>query len=258
MKNVFKVLKENPVIFDLLFLLVSIISVHLFYVLFVNPISVAELQVAISAGEVPARTFWLVIKDFEQELCLIFGVWCLLLLANRYQLKNQDNQLIALDFLSLEEAETNLQDIQKNVEEADQLDVHGYLLPGIKVFLNSIRVNPSLEQARQDVAEFYELTEETLDARLNLVNYILWAIPSIGFLGTVRGIGQALANVDEALSGNISGVALNLGIAFNSTFVAILISVFLTFVSMSLRGREADRLVRCKTYINESLSKRAS
>ena len=32
---------------------------------------------------------------------------------------------------------------------------------------------------------------ERLDSELSMVRYIAWAIPSIGFLGTVRGIGEA-------------------------------------------------------------------
>ena len=99
-----------------------------------------------------------------------------------------------------------------------------------------------------------DLEEQTLDARLQLVNFILWAIPSIGFLGTVRGIGQALADADQALAGDIASVALNLGIAFNSTFVALLLSITLTFIASSFKGRDIDRLVKCKRFINESLS----
>ena len=111
----------------------------------------------------------------------------------------------------------------------------------------------SVEDAKSVVFEFYDLREEILDSRLQLVNFVLWAIPSIGFLGTVRGIGQALADADQALSGNIAGVALNLGVAFNSTFVALLLSLILTFLSTSLRGRDYDRLVRSKQFISEAL-----
>ena len=53
--------------------------------------------------------------------------------------------------------------------------------------------------------------------------------------------------------GNIAGVALNLGVAFNSTFVALLLSLILTFLSTSLRGRDYDRLVRSKQFISEAL-----
>ena len=63
-----------------------------------------------------------------------------------------------------------------------------------------------------------------------MIRYIAWAIPSIGFLGTVRGIGQALGQAHQAVQGDIAGVTQALGVAFNSTFVALLISIVIMFL----------------------------
>ena len=35
-----------------------------------------------------------------------------------------------------------------------------------------------------------EAESDRLDSEMSMIRYIAWAIPSIGFLGTVRGIGQ--------------------------------------------------------------------
>src|SRR5262245_65359898 len=53
------------------------------------------------------------------------------------------------------------------------------------------------------------------------VRYTVWAIPAIGFVGTVRGIGAALQQAHQAVSGNINGVTEALGITFNATFTAL-------------------------------------
>ena len=68
-----------------------------------------------------------------------------------------------------------------------------------------------------------------------MIRYIAWAIPSIGFIGTVRGIGGALGKANQAVAGDISGVTQSLGVAFNSTFVALLISIVLMFVLHQLQ-----------------------
>ena len=60
-----------------------------------------------------------------------------------------------------------------------------------------------------------------------MVRYITWAIPSIGFIGTVRGIGDALGQAYKAVEGDISGVTVSLGVAFNSTFVALVLSIIM-------------------------------
>ena len=68
-----------------------------------------------------------------------------------------------------------------------------------------------------------------------MIRYIAWAIPSVGFIGTVRGIGEALGQAHKAVAGDISGVTQNLGVAFNSTFVALLISMVVMFFMHQLQ-----------------------
>jgi biopolymer transport protein ExbB/TolQ len=68
-----------------------------------------------------------------------------------------------------------------------------------------------------------------------MMRFIAWAIPSIGFLGTVRGIGQALGQAHKAVQGDIAGVTQSLGVAFNSTFVALLISIVVMFLMHRLQ-----------------------
>ena len=87
-----------------------------------------------------------------------------------------------------------------------------------------------------------EIAADHLDSSLSLVRYISWAIPAIGFIGTVRGIGEALAQADKAVQGDIAGVTQSLGVAFNSTFIALLISIFLMFLVHQLQLLQ-ERLV---------------
>ena len=83
---------------------------------------------------------------------------------------------------------------------------------------------------------------DRLESELTIVRYIAWAIPSIGFLGTVRGIGEALGQAHKAASGDIAGVTASLGVAFNSTFIALLVSILIMFLLYQLQLMQ-DRLV---------------
>jgi biopolymer transport protein ExbB/TolQ len=84
-----------------------------------------------------------------------------------------------------------------------------------------------------------------------MVRYITWAIPSIGFIGTVRGIGAALGRAHEAMAGDIAGVTGSLGVAFNSTFVALLISMVVMFFMHQLQLMQ-ERLVLDAYAISEN------
>jgi len=85
------------------------------------------------------------------------------------------------------------------------------------------------------------------------VRYITWAIPSIGFIGTVRGIGAALGQAHEAMQGNIAGVTSSLGVAFNSTFVALLISMVVMFFMHQLQLAQERIVLDSQAYCENKL-----
>lgn len=86
-----------------------------------------------------------------------------------------------------------------------------------------------------------------------MIRYIAWAIPSIGFLGTVRGIGQALGQANKAVQGDIAGVTQSLGIAFNSTFVALLISIVIMFLLHQLQLAQERIVLDTENYADNRL-----
>ena len=94
---------------------------------------------------------------------------------------------------------------------------------------------------------------ERLESELSMIRYISWAIPSIGFIGTVRGIGEALAQADKAVQGDIAGVTQSLGVAFNSTFIALLISIFLMFLVHQLQLLQERLVFDTENYTNDKL-----
>ena len=94
----------------------------------------------------------------------------------------------------------------------------------------------------QHRAPHLESEANRLESELSMIRYIAWAIPAIGFIGTVRGIGDALAQADKAVQGDIAGVTESLGVAFNSTLVALLLSILLMFLVHQLQSFQ-ERLV---------------
>ena len=86
-----------------------------------------------------------------------------------------------------------------------------------------------------------------------MIRYIAWAIPSIGFIGTVRGIGDALGKAHQAIEGNISGVTESLGVAFNSTLIALVISIVLVFFMHQLQLVQERFILNAEAYCEENL-----
>ena len=84
-----------------------------------------------------------------------------------------------------------------------------------------------------------------------LPRYISWAVPILGFIGTVLGISLAADGIrriigsDAGLSGlssDLSGAIAPLGIAFDTTLIALSLSVVLTLF-LSLVQRDEERVL---------------
>lgn len=245
--------KNIPVefVFQLFALIIAIIVVHAFYVSVVRPnaVEVIEEQNMMAAADpdfVRDRSVWVLIKDWEQESCFILMFWALAIMGYKSVRLNAERRLLEVDLVPVAEGMRILpEDTREFARQVQALpeDRQQMLLP--RALLSALR-RFSSTRSIQDVATsthtICESEAERLDSELSMIRYISWAIPSIGFIGTVRGIGEALAQADKAVQGDIAGVTQSLGVAFNSTFIALLISIFLMFLVHQLQLMQ-ERLV---------------
>jgi biopolymer transport protein ExbB/TolQ len=85
-----------------------------------------------------------------------------------------------------------------------------------------------------------------LDNSYSLIRFITWAIPILGFLGTVLGITQAIAGVTpEILERSLSSVTEGLSLAFDTTAVGLaltMVTMFLSFLTERLEQSVLERV----------------
>jgi biopolymer transport protein ExbB/TolQ len=102
-------------------------------------------------------------------------------------------------------------------------------------------------QTSERVVEIFTKRMNTLqnyvESSYNILRYITWAIPSVGFIGTVVGIGSALAHASLAME-NLDAVIHPLGVAFDTTLIALIESIFLMFFMYNMQHKE-------ETFLNE-------
>ena len=128
----------------------------------------------------------------------------------------------------------------------------------LKASIRRYRITSDVQNTSDAIQTSVDAVAMRLEADNTMLRYMIWAIPSIGFIGTVRGIGQALSQADQALAGDISEMTASLGIAFNSTFVALVISIFLMLLLHSLQRAQDRRLVDIQSYCEQFLLNRIS
>jgi biopolymer transport protein ExbB/TolQ len=130
----------------------------------------------------------------------------------------------------------------------------GRLLPECMLAaLHRFHATNSIQDAANAIKERADIAADQLDSSLSLVRYISWAIPAIGFIGTVRGIGLALAFAEDAIKGDITPVIAALGLAFNSTLVALLISMGLMYLLHVVQSRQESFVLETQTYSRDKL-----
>ena len=238
--------KKLPIefIYQLFSLIIAIILVHAIYVSIVRPNAVLALedqaiQLNANPDYVPERSAYVVIRDFEQETCLILMLWAMLLMGFKAVQTAKEKSVLQLDLIPLNQGTSILPEDTREYSRPIQAlpeEQLGYLLPRtLLTALHRFRSTRNIQDVSNTVRAICESESERLDSELSMIRYITWAIPSIGFLGTVRGIGQALGQAHKAIEGDITGVTQSLGVAFNSTFVALLISILIMFLLHQLQ-----------------------
>jgi len=118
----------------------------------------------------------------------------------------------------------------------------------------------SADQANSLLNSSLELFMHEIDLRYNMTRYITWLIPSIGFLGTVVGIMMALnyagdrANVESP--DMLYQVTERLGVAFATTFLALVQAAIVVFIQSLVQGGEEKTLNRAGQYCLDNLINR--
>ena len=205
-------------------LVVSIVVIHLAYIGYIQPEAKLVIEAARNAGQSAPRDLVVILKDYEQEICIILMFWGTFLILGKCGVILKERYLFNVDLF--EGGTGDKDDLASVLMSLEALPVKVRNAPLVRTLMASLR-RYLITSNVQDTSDAIESSVEALalkqETENSMIRYLIWAIPSIGFIGTVRGIGQALSMADQALAGDIAGMTESLGIAFNSTLVALLI-----------------------------------
>ncbi len=233
-------------------LLIAFIVVHAVYVAVIRPNADAfmaeeQAQTKIDSNYQPQRSYYVVLRDFEQETCFVLMLWAIAILGYKATGTRRQQKQLELDLVGLPDG------VAVTVESAEQTsalirrripdDAQDYLLSRVMLAaIDRFSATRNVQDVSSVVNTVCDEEAERAESELSIIRYIAWAIPSVGFIGTVRGIGDALGQAHRAVQGDISGVTQSLGVAFNSTFIALVISIVLMFLIHALQSTQ-ERLV---------------
>ncbi len=105
-----------------------------------------------------------------------------------------------------------------------------------------------------------ENDENQIASSYTLISTMVWAVPVLGFIGTVLGLSAAISTFTRtlaattdlnAIKSNLQGVTGGLATAFETTLVALVAALIIQLFLNTLHKRETDFLDECNDYCHQ-------
>lgn len=135
----------------------------------------------------------------------------------------------------------------------------GYFVSRLENTLDYVHRNQSAVGLEDEMKYLSDLDTERMSQGYSFTRLVVWAIPILGFLGTVVGITYAIGS----LGGNLADTASTLpkmieglSIAFDTTAIALVFSIILMFMQYLIEKQETSLLSDVDYQIHRELSGR--
>jgi len=256
----------HPAVFSLGALIVTVLLVQLIWATQIRPRAERILAEPVAAAGAAAagapvthnlRSVYVILKDYEQEIAVILGLWALALIGQQAVAVARNRALLAREYIELADGHVVLPDdaraYARPLESLARPEQEMLLPRALMVALNRFGATRSVQDSAEAVRAECENELDRLDAQLSMVRFTAWAIPAVGFVGTVRGIGRALQEAQGALHGDITGVTLGLGVTFNATLTALICCITVMFFLHQLQQAQDRLVLDARLYIDRRL-----
>jgi len=262
MKKSFSISTEF--MYQMFSLILIIIVVHAIYVAVIRPSAdaiFAEQAARLEAdkSQVTERSVYVLIRDYEQESCFILMFWALAIMGFKGIKTARQRALLQMDLIPLSEGMRILpedtRDVSRQIQALPSHQREALLPRALLAALQRFSTTRNIQDVASATHAYCVSEAERLESELSMIRYIAWAIPSVGFIGTVRGIGDALGQAHKAIEGDIFGVTKSLGVAFNSTLIALIISIVLMFLLYQLQQVQEGYVLDAEVYCEEKLTR---
>jgi biopolymer transport protein ExbB/TolQ len=178
----------------------------------------------------------------------------------RYRSAKAEERELDKDYLPPgEDLVLTSQDLGELYQRLRSAPTHRFLPRLLERTVTQFQGNKSIAHAHTLLDSCLDLYLHELDLGYHMIRYIVWLIPTLGFIGSVVGIGQALAVAGTTQPDDPNLLAMTtsaMSVAFNGTFLALLLSAALVFIMHISQSREERALNASAQYCLDRLINR--
>lgn len=206
-------------------------------------------------------------RGIFQYLEVFFSFWALLIVLMKWMKVRVQRK--ALDFKDLVPAEADFvlspatvgQVLGKLRQECDD-PARFLLFARIEQALSNLKNMGQVGDLDNVLQSQASNDEDVMESSYSLVKGLIWAIPVLGFIGTVQGLGQAIgafggvltsATDIAALRPALQGVTSGLSTAFDTTYVALVAALGIQLLLVMMRKSEEEMMDECKNFCQRHL-----
>jgi biopolymer transport protein ExbB/TolQ len=140
-----------------------------------------------------------------------------------------------------------------------------FLIERVRGGLEHYRARSNTGEVVGHLSAQAEADANAVDSSYTMIRVFIWAIPILGFIGTVIGIGASVGGFSESVNAaqdldvmkdSLGAVTSGLGVAFDTTLLALVMSLFIMFPTSSLQKAEEDFLASVESYCSRHLVRR--
>jgi biopolymer transport protein ExbB/TolQ len=147
----------------------------------------------------------------------------------------------------------DMRDLYHNTKQYEKSHAHYLLTDLILKACLKFRSSKSIPEVIEIISIQIEINKEKSEGRQSTIRYMTWVIPSIGFIGTVIGISQSLM---LANSGDMEAITAALGVAFDTTLIALVLSVIIMWYFHKLQEYTDSFHADAREYLMSNLVNR--
>ena len=196
--------------------------------------------------------------------CWAFAI----LILKRQKLKKQENVMqfkLLPEDISVDIREDNLNQFYAHIKRLGFDPKQSFLLTRIFRGLEHFSVRKNHAETAEMLKSQSEIDATMVDSSYVLIKVFIWAIPILGFIGTVLGISEAVASFGgemgaaadiEVIKEQLGQVTGGLSEAFDTTLVSLIFSICVMFPMSVMQKNEEDLLNQVDEYCNEYFLKR--
>jgi len=208
-------------------------------------------------------------RDWVPFVLVFLVGWSAGTLVLKYRLLRRQRESLLFDLLpsdiSEEITENNTEAFIDHIRQIPARPSESFLITRVLRGLEHFLIRKSHAEVAGLLNSQSEIDGNTVDSSYRLLGVFIWAIPILGFIGTVMGISAAVGGFSQemaeaadiaALKDKLGTVTKGLGVAFDTTLIALIMSLLVMFPTSTMQKAEEDLLNGIDEYCNENLLKR--